>query len=67
MQYRFCSFFLLVLFFYFNCLIYINVLAEFSYSCSTTQPGQTHTQTNSQRPFPATLPSAAAETRTQDR
>ena len=54
-------------FYLFNCLIYINVLAEFSYSCSTTQPGQTHTQTTSQHPFPATLPSAAAETRTQDR
>ena len=62
-----CSFIFFFFFFYFNCLIYINVLAEFSYSCSTTQPGQTHRHTTSQHPFPATLPSAAAETRTQDR
>ena len=45
-------------------LAYINIPVEFRHSYSTTQPGQTHTQTSSQQPFPATLPSVAAEIRT---
>ena len=33
----------ILFYFLLYCLIYINVLAEFSYSCSTTQPGHIHT------------------------
>ena len=46
---------------FFYCLIYINVLAEFSYSCSTTQPGHIHTDN-----YTTTIPYGIAICRSWD-
>ena len=48
-------------YFLFYCLIYINVLAEFSYSCSTTQLGHIHTDN-----YTTTIPYGIAICRSWD-
>ena len=58
-----------IIYYYFFILIVLFILMSWRSSAIAAQPlnQDRRTQTNSQRPFHATLPSVAAETRTQDR